>query len=533
MTNANLTLLDYVESGHPAIIYRTSEEVRALHECMSAARITNSKFLCWSATYGMHDATKTKNTPKIEFPFSQQEYTQILIDALNQGNNTPVIFCLLDFHHYMKNPEIMRTAKDVFQLAKERQVTYIFISESFEVPGDLKHEMVIFDMEPPSKSDLEKLVNYTVRLNECENISEEDVKKAADALSGLTLKEAENALMISVLKTKKLDLDIIYNIKRKTICQDNLLEYYKSDESMDNVGGMQEFKDYARERSFSAYSEEAKEYGLPYPKGVLLFGVPGCGKSLAAKALANMWQVPLIKLDLSKLFASLVGETESNTRKALQMAEAMAPCVLWLDEVDKAISGTASSGKTDSGVTSRMFGSILTWLQEKDTPVYVIATANNINLPPEFLRKGRFDEIFFVDLPNLEERRAICEIQVRKHKGKLENFDIEKLADASEDYNGAEIEECVVSAMYRAWNDGKRPYTTDDIISAMTQVTPASHGVAKETIGSLREWSKSHGIRNASSPMLISKVTTTNGNSRRVKRSATYMLDENQGGKDE
>lgn len=515
-----LTLKDYILAGYSSIVYRTSEELRALKECAYIAKECGFQFLCWSQTNGIYDPIEKKEAKVIKFQYNEQEYSEVLVEGLNKAKGDPLIFCLLDFHHFINNPTTLRAAKDIFRMAREREVTYIFISNSFEIPDDLAHETVVFDFELPGKKEFDNLIRKTMSINEVQ-VAEEDIKRTANALSGLTLQEAENALAISLLKTNKLDLDIIYDIKRKTICQDNLLEYYRSEESMDNVGGMQVFKEYAKERSFSAFSEEAKEYGLPYPKGVLLFGVPGCGKSLAAKALANMWQVPLLKLDLSKLFASLVGETEANTRKALQMAESMAPCVLWLDEVDKAISGTASSGKTDSGVTSRMFGNILTWLQEKDAPVYVIATANNINLPPEFLRKGRFDEIFFVNLPNHEEREEIWKIQIRKHKRNPDDYDIKKLVEGSEEYNGAEIEECIVSAMYHAWNDGKRDYTSEDIIKAMDELTPASQGIAKETIDALREWSTSHGIRNASySPQQKIKASKSMVNAARIKRAS-------------
>lgn len=507
MSKTKLALLDYVMSGYPAIIYRTSDEWRTIKECMAVAEQTESKFVCWSQTNGFYDPSVRKNEKNVSFKDNEEEYNQILIDGLNKGGGSPVIFCLLDFHHYLKSPQMLRTAKDVFLMAKEREVTYVFISENFEVPADLKHEMVILDKDLPSKTELQTLIEFTIQANDdCEEVSEEDIKKATNALAGLTLTEAENALAMSFYKTHGLDFDIIYDIKKQIICQDNLIEVYNSNETMNNVGGMQAFKDYAKERSFSTFSEEAREYGLPYPKGVLLTGIPGCGKSLAAKALANMWKVPLLKLDLGKLFASLVGETEANTRRALQTAESMAPCVVWLDEIDKALAGTASSGKTDSGVTARMFGSILTWMQEKESAVYVIATANNINLPPEFLRKGRFDEIFYVDLPNSEERKEIFKIQIKKHKRKPEDFDIEKLSEKSEEYNGAEIEECIVSSMFRAWNDGKRPYTTEDIIEAMLMLKPAAQGIMHDTVTGLRNWSQAHNVRNANTSVEIQQV---------------------------
>ena len=259
------------------------------------------------------------------------------------------------------------------------------------------------------------------------------------------------------------------------------------------------FKDYTKKRLL-AFSDEAKKYGLPNPKGVLLVGIPGCGKSLAAKGLAQNWNVPLIKCDLGKLFGSYVGDTEANTRKALKTAEAMAPCVLWIDEIEKGLAGAGSGGKNDSGVSSRMFASILTWMQEKEAPVYVIATANSITaLPQELLRKGRFDEIFFVDLPNEEERKEIINIQLKKKNRKPENFNIDSISKKCEKFTGAEIEEAVVSAMFNAYSDNGREIEDADIISAMESIKPAAEGIMEETVKNLQTWAKEQGVKNANS----------------------------------
>lgn len=503
----SLQLKDYIYAGYPAIVLNTSEEVRAIEECCRIAESVNMQFHVWSETKGVIQYFFDKNTKEIS---SKDMNTKIspdeeaLTNGLNYGND--VIYCMLDFHPYIKAPSVWRTAKDVFSDAKAKGIIYLFISSKFDVPPELEHEVIITNLDLPNKEDLREIaigMCKTYRIDIPENIED-----ALDAALGLTTFEAENSFATSISKTKTLDVDIINNVKRQIICKDGLLEYIQSKETLETVGGMKEFISYAEER-FSAYSEEAQEYGLPYPKGVLLVGIPGCGKSLAAKALSNMWKKPLLKLDLGKLFGSLVGDTESRTRKALEIAEAMAPSILWIDEIEKGLSGVGSSGKTDSGVTSRMFGTILTWLQEKETPVYVIATANNISsLPAEFLRKGRFDEIFFVDLPSEEERKEIFKIQIQKKKGKAEEFDIEKLANLSDGYTGAEIEECVVSSMFYAWNDGKRPYTTDDLIIAMSKIKPMAKGIMSETVGALRSWSTSHGIRNANISDVANEQTT-------------------------
>lgn len=320
-------------------------------------------------------------------------------------------------------------------------------------------------------------------------------------------------MFTSVFLQRKIDIDVIAEVKAQTICKDGLLEFWSNSEDS-KIGGMKNLKEYTARRIL-AYSDEAKKYGLPNPKGVLLVGIPGCGKSLAAKSIAHSWNVPLIKCDLGKLFGSYVGDTEANTRKALQIAEAMAPCVLWIDEIEKGLAGAGSGGRNDSGVSSRMFASILTWMQEKKSPVYVVATANSItSLPSELLRKGRFDEIFFVGLPTQEEREEIVAIQLERKGRKQKNFDVKKIAQSCDGFTGAEIEEAIVSAMFEAYADNARELTSDDIISQMKSCQPASEGIMKDTVEALNEWASKENVRNANST-----VCTQNENS--VKKTAT------------
>ncbi len=503
MERKNLLINDYICAGCPGIVYNTTEEERAIDVCLNVAKENQMRIFTWTCTQGICELDYDGN---VILQVSVKDDIVPGEEVLNKGltlvgendENSNIIFCIIDFHPYINDPFVWRTAKDVFKIAKQNLISYIFISNNFKIPKELEHELVVIDMELPSKDKL-KYIATDLCVQQQINISDKEIDKASESALGLTCSEAESLFAISLSKYGKFDLDIVNEVKRNIICKDGLLDYQRSSESFETVGGMHEFISYVSERT-SAYSDEAREYGLPYPKGVLLVGIPGCGKSLAAKALSNAWQKPLLKLDLGKLFGSLVGDTESNTRKALQIAEAMSPSILWLDEIDKGLSGVNGSGKTDSGVTSRMFGTILTWLQEKEKPVYVIATANNISsLPDELLRKGRFDEIFFVDLPNKEERKEIFEIQIKKHKGDVANFDIEDLASISDGYNGSEIEECIVSAMFKAWNDGKRPYEAEDIKYAMEDLKPSSKGIMSETVLYLRKWSSEHNIRRANS----------------------------------
>jgi len=507
-----MQLMDYVRAGYPAVIFTTAEEDRALAECESIAKINGLDFAYWSTTKGF-------NAPNQRSGGNNQisDSTEVLKKGLEVNcNGNGGIYCLLDFHPYIKSPNVWRTAKDVFKEAKPKGITFVFISVKFEVPPELEREVIISSLQLPTREELQGLLEDMASQNEV-NLTKKDKNNAVEAALGLTTNEAESAFAVSLAKEGKFNAKLISKVKEQIICNGGLLEYKSSNETLESIGGLKNFTNWAMNR-LSAYSPEAQKYGLPYPRGVMLIGVPGCGKSLTAKALANMWQKPLLKLDVGKLFGSLVGDTEANTRRALEMAEAMAPAILWIDEIEKGLSGIQSSGKTDSGVTSRMFGTVLTWLQEKKAPVFVMATANNISqLPPEFLRKGRFDEIFFVDLPDLEERKAIFEIQLKKYKRNYENFDIESLAKNTENYTGAEIEECVVSAMFNAWNDGKREVTTDDLLKSIEDINPMAEGMMKQQVEKLREYAETSCIKRANGSK---SVAETAGKPQRVIRNS-------------
>lgn len=485
----NLTLQDYVNAGYPAIVVQTVEENRVVNDCKRIAENSNKEFETWTLTNGLKkgEDKKTSELTPMELP-------RVGARDISNGKDGR-IFCVIDFHPFIKTPEIWRKLKDSFEIAKAIGMTFVFISAKFDIPVELQREMIVLDFKLPKKSELNELLTI---LSKSVNVAiPENKNEIVEAALGLTLLEAENAFAMSVAKKNTFDAKVICEVKENIICNGGLLEFYPTNETLDSIGGLKNFTTWALKR-LGAYSEEAQEYGLPYPKGVLLVGIPGCGKSLTAKALANIWSKPLLKLDIGKLFGGIVGDTESNTRRALQIAEAMAPAVLWIDEIEKGLSGIQSSGKTDSGVTSRMFGTLLTWLQEKEAPVFVIATANNISqLPPELLRKGRFDEIFFVDLPTEEERREIFKIQLKKHKRNVEEYDIDRLASESEGYTGAEIEECVISSMFDSWFETKGEPTTEAIIKSMKEITPMSKGMMEQQVEALRKWSNDASVRMA------------------------------------
>ncbi len=281
------------------------------------------------------------------------------------------------------------------------------------------------------------------------------------------------------------DIELVTEEKKQILRESEALEFYPATETMDNVGGLASLKDWLRMRE-SAFTSKAREYGLPAPKGIALIGIPGTGKSLTAKMIGGLWRLPLLRLDVGSLFGSLVGKSEERTRRALRLAETIAPCILWIDEMEKAL----AHGGLDSGTSTRVFGSILTWMQEKSSPVFVVATANDISsLPPELLRRGRFDEIFFLDLPNYQERLEIFAVHLRKRRRLAQDYDIKALATRSEGYVGSEIEQAVIDAMYLGFNDHAREFSTQDILAALARQVPLSVS-QRETVDALRAWLK-------------------------------------------
>ena len=282
------------------------------------------------------------------------------------------------------------------------------------------------------------------------------------------------------------DVELVLQERRQTIRQTEILDFIPATEQISDIGGLDHFKELQLRRG-GAFSEKARQYGLPHPKGLLLVGIQGTGKSLTAKAIAHHWHLPLLRLDVGRLFGGLVGESESRTRQTIQLAEALAPCVLWIDEIDKAFAGLG--GKGDAGTSSRVFGTFITWMAEKSTPVFVVATANDIqSLPPELLRKGRFDEIFFVDLPTLEERTDIFNIHLRRRRPELSRFDTDQLAKMADGFSGAEIEQALIAAMYDAFSQD-REFTQLDIIAALKSTMPLSKTMT-EQVTALRDWAR-------------------------------------------
>ena len=415
---------------------------------------------------------------------------------------------MCDFHVYFGvkgrqvDYNVVRRLRDIIGELKTSKFrkNVIFIASELLIPESMQKEVTIVDMPLPTleeiKSKLDKMVTQNNQID-TSGLDEEGKEKLCKAALGLTLQEAENAFALSMVNDGKIDgkdLSIILSEKMQVIKKTGILEFINTDIKISDVGGLENLKNWLNKRN-NSWSESAKKYCLPAPKGVLITGVPGCGKSLTAKAMSAAWQLPLLKLDFGKIFSGIVGSSEENMRKAIKTAEAVAPSILWVDEIEKSLSGMGSGSNGDSGTSSRIFGTFLTWMQEKTAPVFVIATANNISgLPAELLRKGRFDEIFFVDLPTHRERKEIFKLHLSKRlkdkevSSKLEVNEelLEKLADMTEGFVGAEIEQVVITALYEAFFN-KRPLEFGDLEATIKNVVPLSV-TQKEQILGLRQW---------------------------------------------
>ena len=403
------------------------------------------------------------------------------------------VFVMKDYHPYLNEPVVVRKLRDVAHALKTSMKNVVFISPVLKIPMELEKEFSVIDYNLPGKEEISEIIkNISANIGDISKleISKNPTlfQKVTEAALGLTAEEAENVFAKSLVQTGDFDLKIILSEKEQIIRKSGVLEYCHVNENMQGVGGLDELKKWLNKRG-KAFTPEAREFGLPEPRGILLLGIPGCGKSLTAKAISSMWQLPLLKLDVGKVFSSLVGSSEENVRRAIQTAESIAPSILWLDEMEKGFSGLGSSGQTDGGTTARVFGTFLTWLQEKKTPVFVVATCNNVSqLPPELLRKGRFDEIFFVDLPSREERKEIFKIHLEKRHRNVNSFDLNKLSDEAVGFSGSEIEEIIVSALYDAF-DNNEDINQTYIENTIKSMIPLSQTM-EEQIKGTREWAK-------------------------------------------
>jgi hypothetical protein len=409
----------------------------------------------------------------------------------------PAIFILRDFHRFVEDVSVSRKLRNLARLLKSQPKNVVLVAAQITIPDELSEVITVVEFPLPTPTDIkveiERLLAATGQSMEGRTL--DDLVRSCQ---GLSIERIRRVLARAIATHRELqpdDVDLILEEKRQTIRQTQILDFYPATERISDIGGLDNLKDWLLRRG-GAFSDKARQYGLPHPRGMLLAGIQGTGKSLTAKAIAHHWHLPLLRLDVGRLFAGLVGESESRTRQMIQLAEALAPCVLWIDEIDKAFSGFDSKG--DAGTTSRVFGTFITWLAEKTSPVFVVATANNVQaLPPEMLRKGRFDEIFFVGLPSQEERRAIFSVHLsRLRPHNLKSYDLDRLAYETPDFSGAEIEQTIIEAMHIGFSQN-RDFTTDDILEAASQMVPLAQ-TAREQIQFLQDWAAAGKARLAS-----------------------------------
>lgn len=409
---------------------------------------------------------------------------------LNDRESSKDIFVLEDFNNYIEEENVKFYIRSIAEKARHTNTHAIVLSAVYKLPIELEKYVTVLNIPLPDRGDMEKTLGVVER--QCKiNLTVEMRNRMVDAALGMTSMEADLAFCLAAVKDD-LGPNAPYTVsseKEQIIKKSGILDYFPKNESLKDVGGMDILKDWLFKRQ-KAYEKKARDFGLQEPKGLLLLGVPGCGKSLTAKSIASFWNMPLLRLDIGKVYQGLVGSSEDNIRKAIATAEAVAPCVLWIDEIEKGLNGVQSSGSTDGGVTSRIFSTILTWMQEKTSPVFVVATANNINLlPPELLRKGRFDEIFFVDLPNQKERENIFSIHLKKKGQDPSQYPMEMLGKKTEGFNGAEIEECIKEAMFAAYVEApdNSKLLSKHLVDAILKTVPLSTTM-REQIAALRSW---------------------------------------------
>jgi SpoVK/Ycf46/Vps4 family AAA+-type ATPase len=413
----------------------------------------------------------------------------------------PALYIFKDLHPFIDSPPVTRYLRDAIASFKGTHKTIILMSPIQQIPTELEKEVAVIDFPLPNMSELNEVLSQQLEKSSRRRISTETREKLLKSALGLTKDEAEKVYRKAQVTKGQLtesEVDIVLSEKKQLIRRNGILDYLEEDDTIDSIGGVEELKKWLRQRA-NAFTERAREYGLPQPKGMLILGVPGCGKTLVAKTTSRLWGLPLLRLDMGRVYdGSTVGKSEANLRNALKTAESLSPAILFIDELDKAFSGSGGSADSDGGTSGRIFGSFLTWMQEKTSPVFVMATANRVErLPGEFLRKGRFDEIFFVDLPTTEERQAIFKIHLSKRRRDISRFDLEQLAKVSEGFSGAEIEQAIIAAMYEAFAQD-REFTQLDIIAAIKATLPLSKTMT-EQVTALRDWARQRARPAASS----------------------------------
>lgn len=500
-TNADISAL--LRARNTLLWLTSREEVRVERALVEATAAAQYKVRFWDCATGFTDEQGNPVRDERGMDDSTRDPSMAL-DAI-KDSSTRCVYVLRDLHKWF-DPIVLRALRS---LARSLQTTerknaraIVLLTPSSEVPPELAGHATVLDYPIPDREEvatiLDDIISALPEPMQATAAPNGVRERAIDAAVGLTAEEAANCYARSLVTERCINPAIVSAEKKRVIAREKVLTWHDPDpRGLDGVGGLDVLKGWLKGRK-AAFSEKAREFGLPAPKGAFLVGLPGCGKSLTAKCIASAWQMPLLRLDMGALKSKFVGESEANIRKALQVAEAVSPCVLWLDEIEKSLAGSTGE-QGDGGVSADALGAILSWMQEREGSVFVIATANDVRaLPPELLRKGRFDEVFFVDLPNAGERREVAKASLGQHGRTAEGIDLGAVSEATAGFTGAEIAALVPDALYVAFDEGCRALTTADLVAAARTVTPLAQ-TAAEKITTLREWAKGR-ARMASTP---------------------------------
>lgn len=493
--NEELNLL--IKSKYPLVCFETIDEIYTIRQLQAIAEQLGLNFYQWSLTDGLRRGDNDDSYYQTKEPVKMLRMVQSLLKPREYEEIKPGLFVLKDFEKYLEDALVLRLFKDIINRIKGTRDTFVIVAAEYKLPKDIQSDSAHLIGGYPIEDEIKAVIKETAEElkrtnnNVALSLSDEELNKITNALKGLSIQQIRNVINQCLLANNLLDindLSAIETYKKKVFDQEGLLEFCLT-EDKNNIAGFDNLKRWLVERNDSFFPQQTTS--LPVPKGLLLMGVQGCGKSLAIKVIARELNLPLYRLDLARLYSKYIGETEKNLRTALMIAEKLCPVCLWIDEIEKGFA--ASGGDVDGGVSQRILGTFLTWMQERKANCFIAATANDIyRLPPEFLRKGRFDEIFFVDLPDVESRERILKIHLKKRGLKPEDFDLKKIVDATVGFSGAEIEQAIIAALYRASTE-KEVISTKHIIEQIKSTKPLSV-LKKEEISALRAWAKERTI---------------------------------------
>lgn len=522
MANVLERLKVLIGSSTPIVVMETIEEMRAVRLVRAACSALNLAAFEWSIASGLmrcgsgvgelisegsdvaggsqstHAGTDSVEQ-NVKALYNSREPAQMLGNL--EGISIEATFILKDLHRHMDDPVVVRRLRDVGQKFSTNRRTVILTAPKIEIPPELAGLVEFLNLPLPDRERLRQIIEETlVRISKTHTLQRKldanGMDAMADNLRGLTEEEAERAVSQALVARYALSQEVVTDVleaKKALLKRSEMVEFIETGDTLKNVGGLENLKTWLSLRR-GAWEDAAREFGLEPAHGVIILGIQGCGKSLSARAIAGQWKLPLVKFDSSAVYDKYIGETEKRIRKVFQVAEGLAPCVLWIDELEKVFAGSgADSASADAGVSSRLLAAFLSWMQDRKAPVFVVATCNNVTvLPPELIRKGRFDELFFVDLPNLAERKQIFSIQLAGRKRNPAEFDLDCLAAASKGYSGAEIDAAIQGALYAAYSE-KKPLSSQAMLDALAQSVPLSTTRAEE-IEALREWANKRAV---------------------------------------